>query len=72
MSQRIAQRRTRNKCRSSNIFSLRVTQWQTSREKDGAMMDVGEMAQIRASTVHQKREEVHAAVHYAAGFHCLV
>ena len=36
-----------------------------------AMMDGGAMAQIRASTVHGKREEVHAA-QYAASFHCLV
>ena len=29
--------------------------------KDGAMMDGGDVAQIRASTVQQKREEVYAA-----------
>ena len=40
--------------------------------KDGAMMDGGVMAQIRASTVQQKREEVYAAWQYAACFHCLV
>ena len=42
------------------------------RAKDGAMLDGGEMAQIRASTVQHKREEVHAALQYAARFHCLV
>ena len=31
----------------------------------GAILD-GEMAQIRASTVQQKREEVYAVLHYAA------
>ena len=30
------------------------------------------MAQIRASTVQQKREEVHAALQNAASVHCLV
>ena len=30
------------------------------------------MAQMRASTVQQKRKEVHAALQYAASYHCLV
>ena len=30
------------------------------------------MAEIRASTVQQRREEVYAALQYAASFHCLV
>ena len=37
--------------------------------KDGAMMDGSEMAQIRASTVHQKGQEVFAALQYAASFY---
>ena len=40
--------------------------------KGGAMMDGGVMAQVRASTVQQEREEVHAALQYAASFRCLV
>ena len=40
-------------------------------QKDGAMLDRGEPAQIRASAVQQRREEVPAALPYAAGFHCL-
>ena len=40
--------------------------------KDGAMLDGGEMAQRRASTVELRREEVHVALQYAAGVHCLV
>ena len=40
--------------------------------KEGAMMDGGGMARIRASTFQQQREEVCAAPHYAASFHCLV
>ena len=34
----------------------------------GAMMDGREMAQIRASTVQQKKEEVYAALQCAASF----
>ena len=30
------------------------------------------MAQMRASTVQQKRKEVYAALQYAASYHCLV
>ena len=40
--------------------------------KDGAMLVGGEMAQIRASTVQQTREDVYAALHHAAIFHCLM
>ena len=36
------------------------------------MGDEGFMAQVRAKTVQQEREEVYAALQYAASFHCLV
>ena len=36
--------------------------------KDGAMLDGGGMAQIRARTVQQKREEVCAALQHSASF----
>ena len=36
-----------------------------TKTNDGTMMDGGEMAQIQASTVHQKRETVYAALQYA-------
>ena len=35
-------------------------------------MDEGFMAEARAKTVQQEREEVHAALQYTASFHCLV
>ena len=35
------------------------------------MLD-GVVAHVRASTVQQEREEVYAALQYAASFHCLV
>ena len=37
-----------------------------------ATLDEGFMAQVRARTVQQEREEVYAALQYAASFHCLV
>ena len=40
--------------------------------EDEAMLDRGEMAQTRASTFQQRREEVYAALQHAARFHCLV
>ena len=42
--------------------------------KAGAMLDEGFMAETRAKTVQQEREreEVHAALQYAASFHCSV
>ena len=40
--------------------------------QEGAMTDGGVMAQVRASTVQQGREEVCAAMLFAASFHCLV
>ena len=41
-------------------------------EKAGALLDEGFMAQTRARTVQEEREEVCAASQYAASFHCLV
>ena len=38
----------------------------------GATLDEGCMAEARAKTVQQEREEVYAALQYAAGFQCLV
>ena len=40
--------------------------------REGAMLDGGGVAESRASTVQQRRNEVYAALQYAAGFHCLV
>ena len=39
--------------------------------KTGAMMDEGFMAEARAETVKKEREEMYAALQYAASFHCL-
>ena len=40
--------------------------------KAGAMLDEGFLAQATAETLQQEREEVYAALQYAASFHCLV
>ena len=42
------------------------------RAKEGAMLDKGFMAEARAKTMQQEREEAYAALQYAASFHCLV
>ena len=36
------------------------------------MLDEGFMAQARANTIQKEREDVYAALQYAASFHCLV
>ena len=40
--------------------------------KEGALLNEGFMAETRAKTVQREREEVYAALQYAASFHCLV
>ena len=40
--------------------------------KAGATLDEGYMAEAKAETMQQEREEVYAALRYAASFHCLV
>ena len=40
--------------------------------KEGAMLDEGFMAEAKAETMQQEREEVYAALQYAASSHCLV
>ena len=38
----------------------------------GAMLDAGFMAEVRGKTVQHEREDVYAALQYAASFHCSV
>ena len=65
-------RKRSNKCGSSRNLSLKGNEKADESAKDGAMMDGGVMARVRASTVQQGRREVYAALHHAASFHCLV
>ena len=39
---------------------------------EGARLDGGDVAQVRAVTIQQEREEVYAAFQHTAGFHCPV
>ena len=58
-----------------SLFERSVTEGKERADeqaRDGATFDGGDMAQIRASTVQQRREEFHAALQYAASFQCLV
>ena len=41
-------------------------------QKQCAMLDEGFMAEARAKTMQQEREEVYVALQYAASCHCLV
>ena len=72
MSRRTAQRKTRK------IVAFREVHHRRKREADelaktGVILDEGFMAEARAKTVQQEREEeVFAALQYAASFHCLV
>ena len=44
----------------------------TWQKKAGATLDEGYMAEAKAETMQQEREEVCAALQYAASFHCRV
>ena len=55
--------------RSSSPKAMRrPMSWQ----KEGALQDTGFMAEARPETMQQEREELCAALQYAASFHCLV
>ena len=60
-----------SKCRSSESIAGGEEEADEP-AKEGAMLDRGFMAQAREGTVQQEREEVFAALQYAASFHCLV
>ena len=58
MSKRTAQRRTRKKCRILKKFVTDGNQKADKLAKEGAMLDEAFMAEARAKTVRQEREEV--------------
>ena len=72
MSRRTAQRRIRKRCRILRSLSQFAMGKADELTKAGAMLDEGFMADARAVTMQQEREEVYAALQYAASFHCLV
>ena len=61
MSRRTAQRRTRKRCRTLRGFVADGSEKVDELAKAGAMLDEGFMAEARAKTVQQEREEVYAA-----------
>ena len=67
--------RTMEKMQQMSLFERFIAEGNEKADefaKEGALLDGGLMAQVRASTVQQEREEVYAALQNAAGFHCLV
>ena len=62
----------RTKKENNNISPFERFVTEGNENKAGAMLDEGFMAEARAETVQQERDEVYAALLYAASFHCLV
>ena len=72
---RVKPHRTKKDKKEVSQFEKFVTQGNEKAgklAKAGAMLDEGFMAEARSQTVLQEREEVYAALQYAASFHCLV
>ena len=64
--------RTKNDKKEMSYFDNFVTEGNEKADelaKKGAMLDEGFMAEARAKTIEQEREEVYAALQYAASFH---
>ena len=67
--------RTKKDKKDMSHFEKIVTEGNEKAEelaKAGAMLDEGRVTEARAKTVQEERQEVHAALQYAASFHCLV
>ena len=66
--------RTKKEKHEMSFFEQFVTEGNEKADElatNEVIMDGGDMAQIRASTGQQNREEVYAALQHAACFHCL-
>ena len=67
--------RTKKEKRDMSSFENFVTESNEKADElanEGALLDEGFKAVLRAETVQQEREKIHAALQYAASFHCLV
>ena len=67
--------RTKKEKKNMSMFERFLTEDNEKADdlaKAGAMLDEGCMAEARAKTMQQEREEVYVALLYAASFHCLV
>ena len=65
-------KRKRKICRSLRSFVMEGNDKADDLAKARALLDKGFMVGARARTMQQEREEVHAALQYAASCHCLV
>ena len=67
--------RSKKEMQKMSLFEKFITEGTEKADelaKEGARLDGGDMAQVRAITILQEREEVYAALQCAGGFHCLV
>ena len=64
--------RTKKEMKNTWHFEKFVTEGHEKADDLAKEGDEGFMAEARAKTVQQEREEVYAALQYAASFHCLV
>ena len=67
--------RTENEKTNMSQFEKFVTEGNGKADelaKAGAMLDEVHVAEAKAETMQQERDEVYAALQYAASFHCLV
>ena len=71
-SRHTAQRKITKRCRILRSFVTEGNEKADELAKAGAMLDEGFVAEARAKTMQQEREEVFSALQYAASFHCLV
>ena len=71
MYRRTAQKRKKKNMSQFERFVTEGNEKADELAKTGAMLDKGFMAEARAETMQQEREEVYAALQYAASFHCL-
>ena len=71
--QHVKAHRTKKDKKEMSQFEKFVTEGNEKADelaKAGAMLDEGFMAETRAKTVQQEREDVYAALQHAASFHC--
>ena len=67
--------RTKKEKKNMSLLEKFVTEGHEKADelaKEGALLEKGFMVEASAETVQQEREEVYAALQYAASIHCLV
>ena len=67
--------RSNQEMQEMSLFQKFITEGHEKADElaqEGAWLDGGDMAQVRAITIQHERDEVCAALQYADSFHCLV